>query len=102
MSQHARAGIIQHHTGYMQHPTDHIDRMLRAFKMFLQLSRLPARKLYLHIVPCVDVNLLDPFSVNIFCQEAKFRHLGINSIDQLLRPHPCHTYPVVLDILSVL
>ena len=100
MPKHAGAGVIQHHAGDMEHTPHHVDSVFRAVKMLREFFRHTARKLHLHIVPCVNVDFLDALPIDIFGQEPELRHLGIDGGNQFLRIHARHGYPVVLDVFA--
>ncbi|MPM97405.1 hypothetical protein SDC9_144578 [bioreactor metagenome] len=74
--------------------------MLRRVKAFLQLFGGPVAVLHLDVVPGVDVDFLNAARVNIFGEERKLSHLGINGIYKLPLGHTGDSDAVVPDILG--
>ena len=100
MPQHSRAGIVQNHTGRVEHTADYIDCVLGALKALGQFLRDASEILDFDIPPAVDVDLLNPCPKHVLGEEGKLRHLGINGIHQFLTVHPLYCDPVVLHILG--
>ncbi|MPN40143.1 hypothetical protein SDC9_187679 [bioreactor metagenome] len=69
MPKHGWAGVIQHHTGHMEHPANDVDGVFRAVESLVQLFRDAAAVLHLHVVPGVHINFLDARSEDVFGQE---------------------------------
>lgn len=100
MPQHGGAGVVEHHAGNMEHAAHHVDGVFRILKAFLQLFGGPVAVLHLDVVPGVHVDFFDAARVNIFGEERKLRHLGIDGIHKLLFGHAGDSDAVVPDILG--
>ena len=68
--------------------------------MFLQFFCHTTGALNLHIIPGIDVNLLNPIPVNVFGQKTKFSHLGIDPVNQFFRCHALNRNTLILNILG--
>ena len=87
MPQNGGAGIVQHHARYMEHAPHHIDGMCRAVKPFVQLLGDAVTVLHLYIVPGIDIDFLDSCAEDIFGQEGKLRHFGVEGVHKLRLCH---------------
>ena len=100
MPRDQRAGVVQHHTGGVEHTADDGKRVFRRVKVFRELFASTVRILHLDIPPRVDVDLLNAVGVDIAGQEAELRHLGIDGVHQLRLCHACYGDTPVLQVLG--
>lgn len=100
MAQYGGAGIVQHHTGNMEHPADHIDGMVGAVEVLLQLDHLAAGIQNFNITPGIDIDLLNTGAEDVLGEEAKLGHLGVESVHQLFPGQIPDSNSPVLDIFA--
>ena len=100
VSRDQRAGVVQHHTGGVEHSPDDGKRVFRRIEVFRELFTSTVRILHLDIPPRVDVDLLNAVGVDIAGQEAELRHLGIDGVHQLRLRHACYGDTPVLQVLG--
>ena len=100
MSRNQGTGIVQHHTGGVEHTADDGKRVFRRVKVFRELFASTVRILHLDIPPRVDVDLLNAVGVNIAGQKAELRHLRIDGVRQFRLRHACYGDTPVLQVLG--
>ena len=100
MAQYGGAGIVQHHTGNMEHPADHIDGMVGAVEVLLQLDHLAAGIQNFNITPGIDIDLLNTGAEDVLGEEAKLGHLGVEGIHQLFPGQIPDGNAPILDIFA--
>ena len=100
MPQHDGAGVIQNHAADVEHPSNHIDSVLGAFKAFLQLDGAAVGILHLNVFPRIDVNFLNAAPEDVFGQKSKLRHFGVEGVRQLAAAHAVYRDTAVLDVLG--
>ena len=100
MPRDQRAGVIQHHTGGVEHSSDDGKRVFRRIEVFRELFASTVRILHLDIPPRVDVDLLNAVGVNITGQKAELRHLRIDGVRQLRLRHVCYGDTLILQVLG--
>ena len=95
MSLRDRHGVVDNHAAVVQKAFDDIDRMTGRVEVFFGFDHSAVRVGQHHIVPCVDIDLIDVGGAEIGCQNRIFDHFGVETVDKLFIGEAVHQIAVV-------
>ena len=88
-------GVVDNHAAVVQKTLDDIDRMTGRVEVFFGFDHSAVRVGQHHIVPCVDIDLIDVGCAEIGGQNRIFDHFGVETVDQLFIGEAVHQVAVV-------
>ena len=100
VSRDQRTGVVQHHTGGVEHTADDSEGVFRRIEMLFQFLISAIRILHFNISPRVDVDFLNAVSIDVAGQKAILRHLRIDGVRQFRLRHACYGDTLILQVLG--